>query len=372
MRWILLSLSVLTTFAATPILHSTFDDTTGAWTAMGGNGTLRVTRETADTREGKPSLALDYEIGPKKFGAAILPVGPNTLAVMGQVHFWLKTDYPTTVAVILSEKGGGNYTAMAWSPGGGWQEIKIEPRDFTLGERANDPPDPDGKLDLDQLQGVGLADLGQLFGAAPADSPMPIALSRHPGKHTLLVSCFEILGNAAESTSEDKDQFVVDQFNAPQVSWFNPGAVPLRLDTSRDHAPGPAMEMAYNDDGGTIVYISRNLPPRIADKITHISFDIASEKPAQFMFTLQEKGFGKGEGPRYHTTVEVRGGGKPDHRDLALSAFVVDPNGPSDPAGALNIGQAKSLGIGDISANASAMHGPNKIWLSNLRLTTRE
>ena len=109
---------------------------------MGESGIVRVTREAADLRDGKPSLAFDYEIGPKKFGAAILPVEPGALAAMDQLHFWVKTDYPTSIAVILNEKGGGNYTAVAWSPGSVWQEVKVEPRDFTLGERRNDPPDP--------------------------------------------------------------------------------------------------------------------------------------------------------------------------------------------------------------------------------------
>ncbi|HEY3841261.1 MAG TPA: hypothetical protein VGL72_32040 [Bryobacteraceae bacterium] len=368
MRWILGFFAAVTAFAATPILRSTFGDNTGAWTALGGNGTVRVANEVADTRDGKPSLAFDYVIGSKRFGAAILPVEPAVLTGMEQLHFWIRTDYPTTVAVILSEKGGGNYTAMMWSPGAVWQEVKVEPRDFTLGERPNDPPDPDGKLDVDQLRGIGLADLGQLFGAALPDTRLPVALSRNPGNHTLLVSDFEVLNGIAES----KDSLLVDKFDAPQISWLNPSGAALRLDASGDHAPGPALEMTYDDAGGAVVYIARNLPPAIAANVTHISFDIASEKPAQFVFTLQEKGSGKGEGPRYHTTVEVRGGGRTDHRDLALRAFVLDENGPPDPAGSLNIVNAKSLGIGDISATVSAAHGPNKIWISNLHLIARD
>lgn len=318
-------------------------------------------------RDGKPSLAIDYEIGPKKFAAAVLPLEAGSLAAMDQVHFWVKTDYPTSVALILREKDGGNYSAPAWSPGGVWQEVRLELRDFTLGDKATDPPDPDGKLDVDQLQGVGLADIGQLFGAAPPNPDLPIAVSRHPGKHTLLVSGFEMLGGAAER----KDKLAIDQFEGSQLEWISPGGAVMRLDTSKDHAPAAALEVSYGEAANAIVFFARSLPPEIPANITHISFDIASEKAAQLIFTLQVKGAGHGEGPRYNTSVEVNGGGKSDHRDLALSAFNLAQDGPPDPGGELAISKVKTLAIGDVSAAANSGHGPNKLWISNLRLTAR-
>jgi hypothetical protein len=367
MRSAALILCATAAFAATPLLRSTFDQGPDPWTAMGESATLRVSREAADMREGKPSLAIDYEIGPRKFGVAVLPVEPGALAAMDQVHFWVKTDYPTSVALILREKDGGSYTAPSWSPGGVWQEVKLEPRDFSLGDHGNDPPDPDGKLDVDQLQGVGIADVGQIFGAGSPNPNLSIAINRHPGKHTLLVSGFELLGGAAER----KDKLAIDQFEGPQLGWISPGGAALRLDTSRDHAPAAALEVSYGESDNGIVFFARNLPPEIPSNITHISFDIASEKPAQLIFTLQVKGNGHGEGPRYNTSVEVNGGGKSNHRDLALSAFNLAQDGPRDPGGELPIAKVKTLAIGDVSAAANASHGPNKLWISNLRLTAR-
>jgi hypothetical protein len=366
-REILVSLSVMTATAATPLLRSTFDDGPGAWKTIGESGAIRVASDAAAMRDGKPSLSLDYEIGPKKFAAAVLPVESGALTTMDQVHFWIKTDYPTSVAVFLSEQGGGNYSAIAWSPGNVWQEVRLELRDFSLGERATDPPDPDGKLDLDQIQGLGLADLGQLFGAAPPNPAMPLAIDRHPGTHHLLINSLEVLGGAAER----KPNLLIDPLAGPQISWLNPGGAALRLDTSREHAPGAALEVTYTD-ADAVVLFARTLPPEIPENITHISFDIASEEPAQLLFALQEKGTGKGEGPRFNTTVEVKGGGKSNHRDLALSAFTLEQNGPSDPYGGLKPGKAKTLSIADISAAAGGGHGPNKLWISNLHFTAPE
>src|ERR1700722_13583395 len=129
MRWIFLNFAVTAAIAATPILHSNFDSGLGGWISMGPSGSVRVTRDAADMRDGKPSLALDYEIGQMKFAAAVLPAEPSALTAMDQIHLWVRTDFPTSVVVTLNEKGGGNYIAMAWSPGSVWQEIRIEPRD---------------------------------------------------------------------------------------------------------------------------------------------------------------------------------------------------------------------------------------------------
>jgi hypothetical protein len=306
MRWIFVNLVIMTAVAATPIVHSSFESGLGGWVKIGESGSVRVARDIADMREGKPSLAFDYEIGQRKFAAAVLPVDPVAMAAMDQIHLWIRTDFPTSVVLILKEKDGGNYTAPAWSPGNVWQEVRLEPRDFALGEQPTDPPDPDGELDIGQVQGIGVTDLGQMFGAARPNPFIPVALADRSGKHTLLISGFEVLGGDPARN----DNLVIDQFDAPQLSWISPGGAAFSLDKSAEHAPGPAMEVDYTQSPRAIVYFARNLPPDIPQNITHISFDIASDKPALFLFTLQEKGAGHGEGPRYTTVVEVKGKGK--------------------------------------------------------------
>jgi len=359
-------LCILPAFAATALLSTSFKNGPGSWAVMGGTGSLRVSRDAPDLRDNEPALAFDYEIGLRKFGAAILPTDPGALTSMDRLHFWVKTDYPTTVIVIMKEKDGGNYSAMAWSPGGAWQEVRLSPRDFSLGERPTDPPDPDGKLDLDEVQGIGIADLGQLLGAG--SSPMlGDSAARHAGKHTLFLSGFEALSGSPAR----KDNLSVDQFDTPQITWSAIGDVTLARDTSETHAPAAALESRYGANDNGIIVFARNLPPDIPANITHISFDVAAEKDAQLAFVLQQKGSGKGEGPRYNTVVEVRGGGKSDHRELAVRAFDLDRNGPADPAGALNISKSKSMAIVDAARFGNAGIGPNTIWISNIRLIAK-
>lgn len=147
------------------LLSDTFAGKQAGWMAFGSDGAIRLTSDAAHVKTGKPALAFDYKIAPNQIVAAVLPVETGSLARMTQLKFWLKTDSSTAVAIILSEKKpeGGNYHAIVWSPKDTWQQIELTPEDFAPSEGPNGPRDPDGKLDLDQIEGVGVIDLGEMF-----------------------------------------------------------------------------------------------------------------------------------------------------------------------------------------------------------------
>ena len=110
-------------------------------------------------RPGKPGLAIRQ-----------MPVGK--LAGMTHLQFRVKSDVDTMLAVMLSEtRPGGDYIAIFWSPKDQWQQIDLTPADFALNDGPKDPKDPNGRLDVDQVQGVAIFDAGQFFkqGAAGGD-----------------------------------------------------------------------------------------------------------------------------------------------------------------------------------------------------------
>src|SRR5262245_30644453 len=111
---------------ATIFRHSFNNDVQG-WAAMGQGGAVRAV-------EGQ--LAFEYEIG-KGFNAAVL-AAPASLASLRRLRFRIRTDHATAIAVLLSEKkpGGGDYSALFWSPADTWQTIELAPEDFA----ANDGP----------------------------------------------------------------------------------------------------------------------------------------------------------------------------------------------------------------------------------------
>jgi hypothetical protein len=268
----------------------------------------------------------------------------------------MKTDAPTALGVIMNEKKpGGNYTATIWSTGNTWQQVELTPADFHLGEAPNDPPDPDGKLDLDQVQGIGLLDLSQILGAAKIN--LPLAVDTHAGKHTLFLDDFELLTAASK---RDSDAGVIDDFTTPQLRWITMGGAELQPE-------GAGIRIRYQQEEERYVVLIRQLPKIDLRGKTRLAFDIASDRPAQLLLAFEEHSPGKPQGPRYNVTVDVLGGGKVDHRAAVLDAFEAAADGPQDPNGKLDLDNLKTFSILDITAATSHEIQKNSLWVGNVR-----
>src|SRR5262249_39521830 len=135
---------------------------------------------------------------PKQFSMAVLPA-PAEIARLRRLRFRVKTDHDTAVAVLLSEKkpGGGNYLATFSCTGGAWQPVELTPADFSVSDGPNDPVDADGKLDLDEVEGIGVVDLAEFFASQLENPQVPVAIERPTGPHKLLLSNFELLAGTA-------------------------------------------------------------------------------------------------------------------------------------------------------------------------------
>jgi hypothetical protein len=337
--------------AAPPILQQTFEDGESGWQILGKNGSVHVTQEPSDVRTGSSSLAFEYTVG-EGFTMAVLPLAGKTVASMKKLRFWLKTDLPTGVAVLLNEKKpGGNYTAAFWSTGNTWQLVELAPGDFHLSEGPNDPKDPDDKLDLDQLEGLGLIDLSQLFNAARPNPDLGIAIDRRTGKHSLFIDDFELLSEGPAPPAD----MTLDDFHSPQLQWTTLGGAVLAPENR-------GMRILYREEEGNNPIFFRQLPRLDLRRGVSLAFDIASDQPAQLVLSLEERSPGKQQGSRHNVIIEVPGGGKIGHRAVLLSAFDTKPN----------LDNLKSFSIVDISAASSHETLKNSLWIGNIRAVTTE
>jgi hypothetical protein len=342
----------------------------GSWVAFGGDAQVRFTPDAAHVKTGRSALALDYKVEPRQFAAAVLPVGEGSLAGMKSMRFRLKTDSATPVAVLLSEKkpGGGNYVSILWSPRDTWQKIELTPDDFALSDGPNDPKDPDGKLDLDQVEGVGIADLAPLFSAMPENPELPIVVEKRSGAHTLFVDEFEARADGGEASPPAASKTVViDDFHRGYLQWFTLGGVELSLSLSSNPLSGHALEARYEQAEGHYVVLMHPLANTNLGKVDRLEFDIASEKDAQIVLSVETKKSSSGKSPRYNTTVEVPGKRKPVHPTVLFADFKPDENGPPDPEGRLDTSRIKSIGLLDITSAMSHENQKNTLWIANLR-----
>ena len=193
------------------LLQQDFEDQLSGWSTMGPGASLHLVNGPGQTHAGHGALEFTYELKPRQIAAAVLPATAQ-LARMQRLRFWLKIDHASPVAVLLSERkpGGGNYTAWVWAQPNVWQQVELTPADFILADGPNDPKDPDGQLDLDQLQGIGIFDLGALF--PPLNAPGPGS----GAAHTLWIDDFEALAGPPAPPAGLR----VDSFDRGMLAWI--------------------------------------------------------------------------------------------------------------------------------------------------------
>lgn len=332
------------------LLKHTFDEDTQGWVVMGQGGSVRVTREPAQVKAGSGALAFTYDLD-KSFTAAVAPT-PSGLAGMRRLRFWAKCDHDTPLIVLLSEKkpGGGNYSAWIWAPANTWQHIELAPEDFAAGDGPTDPVDADGKLDLDQVEGIGIIDLAYMFNQIPNGADSPLIITKSTGSHTILLDDLEVL-----KTGSKRSPNTIDAFDRGFSQWMTLGGINLKLD-------GKSLQASYERSATQLAVLARRAAEFDLTKATHLALDLSSEREATIAISIELKKPGEAQGPRYAATVYPRPGREPLHVDLKFTDFEHDDTSISGPP-KIDPSKIKTISIIDLTAMAGGDTGKNTIWI---------
>ena len=346
------------------ILHQTFEKDAQGWTVMGSDASIAASHDASDLRSASGVLKFRYQLGGRQFAAAVVPVSSG-LASLRQIRFWAKSDHDTAVAILLSEKKpGGDYTAWFWAPANRWQQVTLTPSDFALSDGPTDPADPDRKLDLDQVQGIGIIDLASFFNQIP-ESDVPLVVQRTTGTHILLLDDFSLLSNPPQTSSATANAVTIDAFDRSFLEWATLGGMDLKLAPASNPLGRPAVQASYDQSDGRLTVLTRRISSLDLSKAKRLTFDVASQQEIVLAISLELKKPGSTQGPRYSMTIFPPGGRKLFHVDVSLADFEYDTNSPADDA-AFDASRMKSLTFADVSGLGGAATGPNTIWLSNL------
>jgi len=328
------------------LVHQDFKTEPIVWSAVGAGSSLRITHEAAQTHSGNSALALTYEVKRGQLAAAVMPASP-ALARMQRLRFWVKTDHDTPAAVLLSEikPGGGNYTAWFWSPANTWQQIDLTPADFLLSDGPQDPKDPDRKLDLDQLQGVGILDLASFF-PTPTGPATP---------HTMWIDDFEALAGPAPT---EASAMRIDNFERGFLPWITTGAMDLKLSAADNPLREPALEASYEQTDAPLPALLRRIGNHDLSKAVRLDFDVASDEETTLLIALEADRPAAAQGPRYTLPIYPPGKREVFHVSVKLEDF--QGQGKLDPA------QLKTLIITDPAGAGDAVGGHNRIWIGKV------
>ncbi|MDC6684840.1 hypothetical protein N4Q63_27605, partial [Leclercia adecarboxylata] len=108
-------------------------------------------------------LHFEYMVSKDNLSALVSSFASGTLKGAQRFHLKVKTDTDTVLAILVQEKNGGRFSAVAAVPKNLWQDIDFSPSELTLGRDKDDPKDANGVLDVDQIETVSLLDLHTFF-----------------------------------------------------------------------------------------------------------------------------------------------------------------------------------------------------------------
>lgn len=356
------------TVETTPLMQQTFEIDAGGWVGFGTNGKASITHETANVKNGKSALQLNYSVARGEINALILPIMDAGLTKMKSMRFWVKTDYTSPVVVVLQEKDGGRYNSIFTSPGGRWQQVELAPSDFVLGDGKDDPKDPDGKLDLDKVDSVAIADLSQLY--AQSDDPnVATIFDIRKGAHVLQIDDFSA---GTDTLAEDvriekdakKDDLLLSAWTRPQTNWIAFGTVETSRVTGKP-LTGTSLKADYKQSPSKPIGLIRNVPlGKLAGRAL-FNFTVASAKPATLIIQLEERSGGK-----YNLVMEVPGDKEVREISRAFTDFT-QAEDSHDDNGKLDLDQVVKIMIIDATGFSTKVEQDNTLWINEIRAAAK-
>ncbi len=350
------------------LMQQTFETDAGGWVGFGASGKASITHEVANVKNGKGALQLDYSLAKGEINALILPVADAGLTKMKSIRFWVKTDYTTPVVVVLQEKDGGRYNTMFTSPGGRWQQVELAPSDFALGEGKDDPKDADGKLDLDKVDSVAIADLSQLY-AQSDDANVASIFDVRKGAHVLQIDDFSV---GTDALTDDvriekdakKDDLLLSAWIRPQTNWIAIGTVETNRATGKP-LTGTSLKADYKQSPGKPIGLIRGVPRGKLAGRTLFNITVASTKPATLIIQLEERSGGK-----YNLVLEVPGDKEVREISRAFADFTKAEDSHDDN-GKLDLDQVVKIMIIDATGFSAKVEQDNTLWINEIRAAAK-
>ncbi|MFQ6083966.1 MAG: hypothetical protein ACE5WD_11515 [Candidatus Aminicenantia bacterium] len=129
--------------------YFSFDQDLKGWSTIFTDiGSLSVTNDPENIKQGKGALEFSYELKKDKF-LAVFTKGVD-LSQMKKISFWLKTDEPSIIVIGIKERDKSEYNYLVQTGKEKWVKVEIKPEQFNLSDDSNDE---NNKLDIDQLDG---------------------------------------------------------------------------------------------------------------------------------------------------------------------------------------------------------------------------
>ncbi|RYG26652.1 hypothetical protein EON82_02495 [bacterium] len=339
-----------------PLIRSTFAAGEDGWTAaqlVGTGGKVSVVRDPDHLKVGTGSLRLDYSVKVGEMSAASLPVADGALAKMGSIHFWVRPDQNSPLIVNLQEKNGAQYSCSISAAKGVWQEVEMGIQDFLPSLDPGSVPDPNGRLNADEIVSISFFDLNQFLGQVEALAGL---LGVQQGPRAVYLSDFLVTTKPMPDATA-AGEYVIDAFDRPHPAWTVLNATPGIVSEAPLNAR--ALRIDYNLPSGKAAgaFKPLRLGALVAKKT--LAFRAATANACQLVVQLEEKGGGK-----YNYAFRMPGGSTPVDQNVVLSEMK-PADDSKDDNDKLDLEEVKQITFIDLTALLEAP-GKNTLWIGRV------
>lgn len=181
----------------------------GAWSANANEGTLRITRDPENVREGRGALEFSWEATEGRL--AIVKVEPIAFDERPRsLRLSVKLSEGGPVMYGVREAGGAEYQGYLHSPGGVWHDVAVSLNELMLSETCEGE---DARLNVREIVGITVADLSNISGEAGK------SLGIKQGRQQMWLDNVELSTRLAPSRSSrgPADELIIDDFARPRA-----------------------------------------------------------------------------------------------------------------------------------------------------------
>lgn len=345
--------------APAPLLSHSFEETDGGWQSPVGSGVISLTHDASSVKSGKGALQFAYSLKKGDFSLMMLSTPDTQWSKAKSVRFWVKADHSTPLAVVLQEQDAGRYTAIFSVPKDTWQQIELSTDDFILDRGKDAPKDPDGKLDLDEVKAISIADMAQIFVQGEPAVATLLGITEGPRKFYLDDFTLNTTALPAAATAKNGEG-TIDNFVRPQIGWIALGEVTVGRAAGKP-LDGAGLQAKYHQSPSRVCGFLRYLPPDALTGATKLTLSAASLKPAKIVVQLEESTGGK-----YNTTIELPGNS--GRADLAINiSDFKEAMDSHDDNGKLDLNKVNQILFMDATGLLDQTDADNTFWLNNVK-----
>lgn len=315
-RWAALAmLCILLPLRAGALPLSDFESSLDGWVVLGQQGSVSRVTDKGLARRGQGALAYRYEVAEGAVQVLLSPLQGASLAGAQFLVLSVKPSELSTVLLSLEEQGGGRWTAPAVVLPGTWNDLKIPLASFVLAQGADDPVDPNGRLDLERVRQISVLDAAAMLVAQSERTARMFSVPL--GSRRMLIDDigFAKDGGAATGQSDTSSTSSTPR-RVDRLAQTGFGGMALGIkDIRRVSNQGPGhVAMEYAKGPGLVMTWMQPVSPGTFRPGDVVQLTLGASMATELVFKVEQA-----NGDKFETRLNVAANGSPQTIRVALA-----------------------------------------------------